>query len=155
MTENINAFDLNGNPRWSFTLSGNDMFLTRELQLVRWQSRPDRPTREAVLTFARRNDTDQLIALNVSDGTELWSCPVDLGEVPQTIAVADGSFAVMSGAQTCGACDPPYAGSSAHFWHFLAPGLSLSDAPWPGTFGGPLHDHLEKAVPVLPPATPN
>jgi hypothetical protein len=36
------------------------------------------------------------------------------------------------------------ANSSAAFESFDLPGVTRATEPWPGTFGGPSHDHQEK-----------
>jgi hypothetical protein len=48
------------------------------------------------------------------------------------------------GGPACERCDPPRAYSSAAFESLDMPGLSRAREPWPGTFGGPSHDHQEK-----------
>jgi hypothetical protein len=53
---------------------------------------------------------------------------------------------MMDGAQRCGECDPPFAYSKARFQRFTLPGLAPAEEPWPGTFGGPGHDHHEDPV---------
>ncbi len=55
-----------------------------------------------------------------------------------------GYWGLMEGAQTCGQCDPSYAGSRAAFQLLVAPGTEASQEPWSGVFGGPAHDHREK-----------
>jgi hypothetical protein len=58
----------------------------------------------------------------------------------------------MSAARTCGLCDPPFASSQAAFYLFELEGLEPSFAPWPGTFGGPGHDHHENGLFLGPPS---
>jgi hypothetical protein len=69
---------------------------------------------------------------------------------PQLFEVADGHLVVMGGAldrdggPACERCDPPMATSSAAFESLDLPGVTRAVEPWPGTFGGPSHDHQEK-----------
>lgn len=155
----LRAYDHKGDLAWTHTLQSGDWFVTRELQLIDWRGKIGRPTNEAVLSFASLAGVNHVRAIKAKDGSHLWSCPLSMpaNHYPDTVAVANGSFAIMTGATTCGTCDPPYARSTAAFRKFIADGMTPAESPWPGTFGGPLHDHREKALPAIlqPGTTPN
>jgi hypothetical protein len=146
----IDAFGRSGNPAWAHSMPAGDVFLSPELRLAQWTPRVGRSDL-VVLSATARQGLAAITAFRARDGAELWSCGLGLppGEIPQQFEIADDSVAMMSGAGTCGPCDPPYADSRASFWELAMPGISPGFAPWVGTFGGPGHDHLEDALPVL------
>ena len=72
---------------------------------------------------------------------------------PDLFELVPGKLGLMSGAQFCGQCDPPYAHSNAAFSVLDVPTLTPTEAPWPGTFAGPAHDGHEKAL--IPPPGPS
>ena len=127
--------------------------------------------RTVALTFVQDNDvssfqpTHALRAIDVNDGREAFTCPLDLGLTrsgPQLFEVANGSIGVMEGAITgagqlgCSKCDPPFAGSEGRFFSLPLPGIGLAREPWLGTFGGPGHDHQEEILPLpTGPTAPN
>lgn len=150
----LHAYTHNSIPDWTYHLSGNESFLSRELRMARWQASSSRPSELVVLAFATRDGQPSLVAVRERNGTELWKCAVDapVMSAPQLFETANGYIGLMGGALTCGDCDPPFANSSASFYRFDAPGLTVSEAPWPGTFGGADHDHLENGN-TLPPST--
>jgi hypothetical protein len=140
-------------PAWSSPLSGVDVFSSMEIRLARWTSPSDNVPTTAVLGFVERGTTQLLHAVEAETGAPLWSCPLahQGRTAPQLFEVAEGTLGLMDGATTCGACDPPYAGSRAAFHLWDIPGLAAPvDVPWPGTFGGAGHDHREKVLPPSP-----
>lgn len=151
----LNAYRVDGAEAWSWDPGAGARFLTRELRAVSYQSKLGEPAHSAVLTFVDRGGQTELVAVGLQQGEELWSCPVDEPSlsVPQLFEVANGSFAVMGGALTCGDCDPPFANSDAAFYRFAAPGVKPSSIPWSGTFGGPGHDHHENGPSLSLPST--
>ncbi len=135
--------------QWTYTLPApTDTFLTRELRLASWHPRPEAQRREVVLTFARINGVGTLVAVDPSMGKEAFRCELQapIMDAPQLFEVANDRLAVMGDALTLGDGDPPFANSYASFWRFLLPGISPSRSPWPGTWGGPTHDHREKGT---------
>ncbi|MGA9522296.1 MAG: tenascin-X [Myxococcaceae bacterium] len=133
---------------WKNQLPDGDSFISKELRAAEWTPpRTGAVTETVVLAFAQRSSRTSLVAFQARGGQELWSCPVSSsGWTPQLFEVARGGFAVMDNAATCGECDPPFANSSARFQYFDVQGLSPANVPWPGTFGGPNHDHLENPL---------
>lgn len=140
--------------RWTHRLPGAQRFWSDQVRLARWSVPGGQRT--VALTFVE-DPADPLTpvslrALNVNDGSEAFTCPLLM--VPRTPAqlfeVGAGTLGLMEGAQSedgapaCGKCDPPFAGSAATFRQFAVPGLSVAEAPWLGTFGGPGHDHREE-----------
>ncbi len=142
------AWKYDGQHDWTFALPEGDHFISEEMRAVSWTpARAGAATETAILGFATHSSvTSFLVAVRASDGQHLWSCPMNTGAVPQLFEVARGSFAMMTSANSCGTCDPPFANSSGLFWTFDVPGLEPASVPWPGTFGGPNHDHLEDQV---------
>src|SRR5262249_11129924 len=105
-------------PRWTQSLSGADLFLTPEIRLARWQPKPDDLPGRVALAFAQRSGRQSLSASGVSDGTRVWSGRVPsrgFRGIPALFELVPGKLGVMSGAQPCGQCDPPYAHSNAAF----------------------------------------
>ncbi|HEY8208257.1 MAG TPA: tenascin-X [Myxococcaceae bacterium] len=142
-------------PRWTRALSGPDVFLTQEIRLARWQPTGQDIPETVALAFATASGQRELAAYRVADGKPVWSCSVPAafrGE-PNLFELVPGKLGLMSGAETCGQCDPPYAHSHAAFSAFDVPTLSPVESPWPGTFAGPAHDGHEKAV--VPPPGPS
>lgn len=145
--------------RWTHELSEGLSFYGEQLRLARWAT--SNGPRTVALMFSTDGTGRSLHAIDVENGQTAFRCELDLhGRTwPQLFEVADGHVALMHGAldsdgrgPSCGKCDPPFAGSSAAFEVFDTVGLSTSPDPWPGTFGGPSHDHHEKpgAAPVAP-----
>jgi hypothetical protein len=85
-------------------------------------------------------------------GQEAFQCPLDYAPrgIQQLMELGPGSLVMMDGATTCGECDPPFANSRARFQRFTIPNLTPAAEPWPGTFGGPGHDHHEDPVYAAP-----
>ncbi len=140
---------------WTYSLTDpGDTFLTRELRLASWHPRAQAQRREAVLAFARLGGQQSLLAVDPSQGKELWRCAVDapISTLPQLFDVAQDRLVMMADAEFGGDGDPPYANSHATFWRFPLTGVGHSRSPWPGTWGGPARDHLEKGA--LLPVTP-
>lgn len=140
--------------RWTRPLPGTKQFWSDQLRLAKWQT--SRGPRTVALTFVEDpsdglQPTRTLHAIDVQDGYEAFSCPVEVSgrTPPQLFEVANGSLAVMNGALDaagnpgCGKCDPPFAGSAAAFFSVPTPTLSIAAEPWVGTFGGAGHDHQE------------
>jgi len=132
--------------RWSAALQGQDMFLTPEIRLARWQPTGQDLPETVVLGFASLSGQRSLVAYRAGDGRQVWSCAVPGGfrGEPQLFELVSGKLGLMSGAATCGQCDPPYAYSNAAFSVLDVPTLSQVESPWPGTFAGPSHDGHEK-----------
>ena len=146
----IHGYDWMGRRTWTWTVPMTDQLLTRELRAITWHPRELARKETAVTTFVTRAGELSMVALRMSDGEELWSCPVDapFATAPQLFEIARGSFAAMGNATTCGDCDPPFANSNALFATFPAQGIEPANVRWPGTFGGPGHDHQENLVPT-------
>lgn len=139
--------------RWSHRLPEHFFFWGEQLRLARWSTSFGPKT--VALTFITDATTRRLHAVDVQNGFTAFSCDIAMPwsrTVPQLFEVADEHLAVMHGAldsignPSCGKCDPPFAGSSAAFQTFEMKGLFTSPDPWPGTFGGPSHDHHEKTL---------
>jgi len=142
-------------PRWTQSLADADVFLTQEIRLAKWQPKPLDIPETVALGFATLNGARSLVAWRAADGRQVWSCqvPATFRGDPNLFELVSGKLGLMSGAQTCGQCDPPYAHSSAAFSVFDVPTLSPIESPWPGTFAGPSHDGHEKTV--FPPPGPS
>lgn len=140
-------------PRWSSSLPAGDAFTSSEIRLARWQPRAEDIPETVALGFGLLQGTSSLLAVRALDGRQVFSCPLEpaFRGLPNQFEVEDGHLALMSGAQTCGQCDPPYAHSSAMFSLFRVPTLFPTLAPWPGTFAGPSHDGHEKVLYPPPP----
>ncbi|WP_338872523.1 tenascin-X [Myxococcus stipitatus] len=133
---------------WTYSLHANQVFTSKELRLATWPEAPGLPPRTVVLTTAKdtRDDQSLLVGIHMTDGREAFQCRLDYAAhtIPQLLELAPGALLLMDGAETCGECDPPFAYSShARFHRFPMPGLLPAHEPWPGTFGGPGHDHHE------------
>jgi hypothetical protein len=139
--------------RWAHSLPEGFFFWGEQLRLARWSTSAGPKT--VALTFITDSTTRRLHAVDVQNGFTAFSCDISMPAsrtVPQLFEVADEHLAVMHGAlsddgsPSCGKCDPPFATSSAAFQTFDTKGLFTSPDPWPGTFGGPSHDHHEKTL---------
>jgi hypothetical protein len=130
---------------WTYGLPLGDYFLSDQIRLANFRSHPNDTPSNAILAFAQRSGRLSLMAVDAESGTELWTCPVDYSAAagPQLFEVSTGGLGSMEGAETCGACDPPFATSHGHFRMLTVPGIEPSSAPWPGAFGGPGHPHHE------------
>ncbi len=136
-------------------------FQSDQIRLARWQTSTGAKT--VALTFTTQftitpggggsgsSQQHFLHAINVHDGSEAFSCPLDVkfSTPVQILEVADGSMGLMvdavdsMGVIACNKCDPPFADSAGTFYHFNLPGISVADEPWVGTWGGANHDHHE------------
>jgi hypothetical protein len=131
---------------WSFGLAAGDTLLSEEIRLAELAAQPTQPAQTALLAFATLSGQPSLFALDPESGAELWACPLGYSSPnpPQMVEISNNGLGLMEGATTCGHCDPPYAGSQATVFRTLsAPGLSPSQEPWTGTFGGAGHPHHE------------
>jgi hypothetical protein len=135
---------------WTYRLPPGMSFASKELRLGTWPE--GGVPRTMVLGFAAQGTKPQLVGVRAKDGSEAFRC--ELGytprSVPQLFELGPGSLTLMDGAQKCGECDPPFARSMARFQRFTLPGLKPAEEPWPGTFGGPGHDHHEDPVRSAP-----
>jgi hypothetical protein len=131
---------------WTYQLPQGSSFLSKELRLGAWPE--GGVSRTMVLGFAAEDSRPVLVGVRAQDGSEAFRC--ELGytprSVPQLFELGPGALTMMDGAQRCGECDPPFAYSKARFQRFTLPGLAPAEEPWPGTFGGPGHDHHEDPV---------
>ncbi len=140
--------------RWHITLPENRVFWSDQLRLARWQT--TKGARTVALTWVVESPFGQptylLHAVDVEDGSEAFSCPVEVPTTrtePQLFEVANGSMTLLnsaveySGVPGCVKCDPPLALSNGAFSTYDTPTLQVPVAPWPGTFGGAGHDHRE------------
>jgi hypothetical protein len=131
---------------WEYRLPEPARFISKELRLGSW---PEGSRRETlVLGFASEGTRPELVGVRARDGSEAFRCALAYtpASLPQLLELGPGSLTVMDGAQTCGECDPPFAYSQARFQRFLIPKLEPAREPWPGTFGGPGHDHHEEPL---------
>ena len=132
---------------WSFGLAAGDTLLSgRKSGSPSWPLNPTQPAQTALLAFATLSGQPSLLALDPESGAEPWACPLGYRSPnpPQMVEISNNGLGLMEGATTCGHCDPPYAGSQATVFRTLsAPGLSPSQEPWTGTFGGAGHPHHE------------
>lgn len=136
---------------WTYALPAGASFMSKELRLGTWPEGGVRRT--LVLGFAAEGATKPvLVGVRAGDGSEAFRC--ELGYTPRTVPqlfeLGPGTLTLMDGATTCGECDPPFADSRARFQRFTLPGLEPAQEPWPGTFGGPGHDHHEDPVRAAP-----
>ncbi|AGC41381.1 hypothetical protein MYSTI_00022 [Myxococcus stipitatus DSM 14675] len=147
----LQGFTLPGlQPAWTYHLRAHQTFTSKELRLATWPEAPGLPPRTVVLATAKdtRDEQALLVGIHATSGREAFQCRLDYGahSVPQLLELAPGALLLMDGAETCGECDPPFAYSTqARFHRFPMPGLLPAQEPWPGTFGGPGHDHHEGA----------
>ena len=138
--------------RWRHTLPAGYRFFGDQLRLATWATSTG--PRTVALSFLEDpvGGVTRLHAVDVQNGLTGFSCQAVLPPrtAPQLFEVADGHLAVMggaldpTGAPVCERCDPPMAYSSAAFEVLDLPGVTRAQEPWPGTFGGPSHDHQEK-----------
>jgi hypothetical protein len=144
-------------------------FWSEPLRLASWHT--SKGDKTVALTWVQQSDvttftaTYALRGIDVNDGREAFTCPVELGTTrsgPQLFEVANGSLGVMEGAFTgggqpgCSKCDPPFAGTAGRFFSLPTPGLGVAAEPWLGTFGGAGHDHQEEILPMSSgPTAPN
>lgn len=139
--------------RWTHQLRSTESFYSDQIRLASWATSQGQKT--VALTWVRNGGQVLLHGIDVSDGSEAFSCPVaHAGSTPpQLFELANGSLTAMDGALDasgnpgCGTCDPPFVGSSATFFTLPVPGLGVPREPWLGTFGGPSHDQHEVQVP--------
>jgi hypothetical protein len=108
--------------------------------------------RTMVLGFATEGRRPVLVGVRAGDGSEAFRCELGYSPrtIPQLFELGPGSLTMMDGATSCGECDPPFSESRARFQRFTLPELEPAEAPWPGTFGGPGHDHHEDPVRAAP-----
>ena len=137
-------------PAWTYRLPQGASFVSKELRLGTWPEGGVKRT--MVLGFAAEGRSPVLVGVRAGDGSEAFRC--ELGYTPRTMPqlfeLGPGSLTMMDGATSCGECDPPFSDSRARFQRFTLPGLEPAEAPWPGTFGGPGHDHHEDPVRAVP-----
>ncbi len=137
-------------PAWTYRLPAGASFVSKELRLGTWPEGGERRT--MVLGFATEGRRPVLVGVRARDGSEAFRC--ELGYTPRTMPqlfeLGPGSLTLMDGATSCGECDPPFSESRARFQRFTLPALEPAEAPWPGTFGGPGHDHHEDPVRAAP-----
>ena len=130
--------------RWVHTLAAGQAFGSDQLRLASWATRSGPQT--IALTFTRQNGRTWLHGVVARDGSAAFTCELaKTGRTePQLFEIADGSLALMDGADGCGRCEPAYADKSGAFHTYLVPTLSRPlFEPWVGTYGGPGHDHRE------------
>lgn len=135
-------------PAWSYRVPGGGLFVSKEIRLASWEQKGQAPE-TVVAGFAVEGGTQPvpvLVGLRAKDGSEAFRCPVGYTPrtAPQLWELGPGSLVLMDGAATCGECDPPFANSRGRFLRLPVPGLGPAEEPWPGTFGGPGHDHREQ-----------
>jgi hypothetical protein len=135
---------------WTYRLPAGASFVSKELRLGTWPEGGVKRT--LVLGFAAEDQKPVLVGVRARDGSEAFRC--ELGYTPRTVPqlfeLGPGALTLMDGATTCGECDPPFSDSRARFQRFTLPGLEPAEAPWPGTFGGPGHDHHEDPARAAP-----
>ncbi|MCP3104955.1 tenascin-X [Myxococcus sp. K15C18031901] len=132
---------------WTYSLKRSGQALTsKEIRLATWPEVAGQPPETVVLAMmGDARSLPWLVGVRVRDGSEAFQCPLEttLLSEPNLMELAPGGMLLMDGATTCGECDPPFAYSQARFQRFPMPGLLPAREPWPGTFGGPGHDHHE------------
>ncbi|MCE9668476.1 tenascin-X [Myxococcus stipitatus] len=135
-------------PAWTYSLRQGQVLTSKEMRLARWPDAPGFPPRTVVLASAVDSHRQPwLVGVSARDGREVFQCALDapFSTGPNLMELAPGALLTMDNATTCGECDPPFAYSQASFRRFPMPGLLPAPEPWPGTFGGPGHDHHEGA----------
>lgn len=155
LSTRLEAYSLAGlGPSWRYTLPLGWSFTSKEIRLAEWPARPGQAPETLVLGFAEDARGSALVGVRARDGQEAFRCELASAPrgIPQLVEVGPGSLVVMDGAETCGECDPPFAYSQARFQRFPIPRLTSANVPWPGTFGGPGHDHHEDPVYAAPAA---
>jgi hypothetical protein len=153
ISRRLEAYGLPGlGPAWSYELRAGWSFTSKELRLAGWPAGKGLGPETLVLGFASDGQTPSLVGVRARDGGEAFVCPLNYAprSLQQLVELGPGSLVVMDGATTCGECDPPFAYSRARFQRFPIPKLTPAEVPWPGTFGGPGHDHHEDPVHVAP-----
>lgn len=137
--------------RWQYFVP-QGTFISDQVRLASWKSSSKVPAETVALVFTERVGQPALTAINARTGLESWTCDVSHSyrSAPQLFEVANGSIALMEGAEECGKCDPSYAQSHAGFHSFGLNGIEIAKEPWLGTFGGAGHDHAEDFVPAIP-----
>lgn len=134
-------------PSWTYAFQGWPGPVAPEVRLATWVTQPGLPPETVVLGTGMTGTGPRMFAVSARDGSEVFQCPLSGTTQPaQFLELGPDSVVMMDGAGTCGDCDPPFAYSQARFRRFAIPGLKPAEAPWPGTFGGPGHDHHEDAV---------
>jgi hypothetical protein len=154
----MEAYGLAGlGPSWRYTLPSGWNFTSKEIRLAGWPAGKGLPSETLVLGFASDARVPALVGVRAKDGSEAFRCELGYGprSLPQLMELGPGSLVVMDGATSCGECDPPFAYSRARFQRFPMPGLTPANEPWPGTFGGPGHDHHEDPVYAAPNTSPS
>lgn len=147
----LSAYSLHtGAAEWTYTLGAGESFVSPELRAVSFRSSPQSAAQDAALAFVSgAQGALSLHAVSLSSGRALWACPVEAplaATPPQLFEVANGTFATMDSATTCGDCDPPFALSSGYFRSYALKGVTPATVPWPGTYGGAGHTHRETPV---------
>jgi hypothetical protein len=149
----LTAYEAGGpTPRWSHDVPAGFHFAGDQLRLGTWAT--SKGPRTVAFTWLEDDarQVTRLHAVDVQSGVTAFSCEATVPPRtwPQLFEVVDGHLGVMGGAvdrdggPACEKCDPPRAGSSAAFEVLDVPGVTAAQEPWPGTFGGPGHDHQEK-----------
>ncbi|AFE03222.1 hypothetical protein COCOR_00029 [Corallococcus coralloides DSM 2259] len=134
-------------PSWTHGFQGWPGPVAPEARLASWTTWPGQPPETVVVGTGMNAAGPVLFAVSAKDGSEVFQCPVPNADTPaQFLELGPDSVVMMDGADECGDCDPPFAYSRARFRRFPIPGLKPAEEPWPGTFGGPGHDHHEDPV---------
>jgi hypothetical protein len=136
-----------GAERWNTAVPFGLTFASDVLRLAEVKARPELPHEPAVLSFVEGSGTRFLWATRARDGASLWMCPLEYASrgPPVLFEVTRNQVSLMDGTTTCGKCDPPFAHSQAEFTVLPLPGVEPSTvSPWPGTLGGPGHEHQER-----------
>jgi hypothetical protein len=135
-------------PAWTYRLQEGQSFVSKELRLAETLPGGSEGVEPLVLGFMANGTSPALVGVRAKDGSEAFQCALSYTPLtmPQLFELGPESLVLMDGARTCGECDPPFAYSRARFQRFPLRGLRPAEAPWPGTFGGPGHDHHENPV---------
>ncbi len=141
---------------WRYELPQGWSFTSKEVRLAEWPELRGLAPEKVVLGFASDGQRPSLVGVRARDGSEAFMCPLNYTprSIQQLLELGPGSLVLMDGATTCGECDPPFAYSRARFQRFSIPKLTPAAVPWPGTFGGPGHDHHEDPVYAAPQSQP-